>query len=350
MKQTMIGLVGMWIAAGAFAQPAEGPPSVSPLERQMQARRLAESGDYARALHELLVCFDEGVKQDPSYASVRNSFLIREIAELGRKYTPALEALRERRDAAETNLRQGTGTADDVTTFCSINRQLNMNDSTLAVYDQLLLSSKDTELIHLMARLSFEPLLAARRYRDIELGQPDLLAAAMRQFDVHEEAAPSGVTLSPEAAAALSNVRLQTLRDTVGKYYEVLEAVGRHDDAKQLADRLLHADASAETYLALARHALRSKNPSTYDVSLAQTADTKSGGRDATALAVYAELMAMTGRVDPAVTMLQQRIPAFTTSSDKAYLDMTLHGLAKYAKPSEADFPADRKATPPPSK
>lgn len=341
---TLAGLVvSLVISSGVIAQaPApQSVPAPSPaMERQMAARRLAESGDYIGALELLMWCFDDGVKQDPSYAAVRNSFLIREIAELGRKHPPALEALQARRSAAETRLRQGGGTVDDVTTFASINRQLQLDDATLAVYDELLLASKDSELIRLMARLSFEPLLAARRYRDIALGQPDLLPAGLRQFDVYQQSAPPPGQFEGEAAAAFSQIRMRTLRESVGKYYEALVALGQHDDARTLAEKLLDVDPSVETHVALARHALRSANPSADDVAIARTADARLGGRDATSLAVLAELMAMTGEVDPAVTMLQQRTPVFTSSADKTYLEMTLRKLARYAKPTDADFPS----------
>lgn len=322
------------VAATALAQPAQ-PTSESPLERQMAARRLVERGEHARALELLLWCFDEGVERDPSYASVRNSFLIREIAELGKQHMPALEALRVRRDAAGQRLRQGGGDADDVTTFASINRQFDMNDATVALYDDMLLTAKDSNLLRLMARLSFDPLLEAQRYRDVEFGHPDLLETALRQFEAYEQSAPATDGLSADVLATMSQVRLKSLRESVGKYYEAMVALGWTDDARQVAEKLIEVDASAETYVDLARHALRSENPSADDVSLAREADARLGGRDATALALLAELMAMTGQVDPAVTMLQQRMPTFTSNADKTYLELTLRKMARYADPSK---------------
>lgn len=333
----------------AASRPAGATGERNPLARHLSARRLAERGEHEAALREYLWCLDEGPRVDPQYAGVRNSLLIRQIVELGQPYPPALQALQERRDAAAERIETGKEHAGDVTTFASINRQLGEDNRTLSLYDELLTRPVNSDTLRQLARLCFGPLLVQRRYRDIQLGNPDLFEQAMAQFEYYRESgalADRYPGLTPEQ---FRRSRLETLRDKVGQYYEVLAGIGETDNAARLADKLLQIDASADTYLTLARHAHRSGRPRAADVDYARQADKARDGRDAAALAILAELMAMTGQVDPAVTLLQERMGTFE-GAEAEHLRRLLHKMPKYAvyRPSPpTSAPSDQRPSPP---
>lgn len=83
----------------AKAEADENPND--PMIRMKYGRELAQRGRNEEALKEYLWCFDEGEKNSRSFSGVRISFLLGNITQLGSKYPPALEALRERRDRNE---------------------------------------------------------------------------------------------------------------------------------------------------------------------------------------------------------------------------------------------------------
>ncbi len=72
-----------------------------PMVRMERARALAEKGEKQQALDDYLWCYDHGCENSPAFVGVRVSFLVADIAALGRSYPPAMDALRTRRDAAE---------------------------------------------------------------------------------------------------------------------------------------------------------------------------------------------------------------------------------------------------------
>lgn len=102
------------------------------------ADALVQEQLYAEALELYLWCFDHGLEHNKGYAGVRVSFLLGDITALGRKYPPALEALRERRDAAAKRISGGVEGLEAVMDLCAINRDLGESDHTLALYDRLL--------------------------------------------------------------------------------------------------------------------------------------------------------------------------------------------------------------------
>jgi thioredoxin-related protein len=67
---------------------------------------LAQAGRDAEALEQYLYCWDHGV-DDPGFRGVRASFLLGDIVSLGRSHPPALDALRQRRDACEAAVTGG---------------------------------------------------------------------------------------------------------------------------------------------------------------------------------------------------------------------------------------------------
>jgi thiol-disulfide isomerase/thioredoxin len=114
-----------------------------PMARGEYADALAEAGFNAEALDHYLWCFDHGLEHSPSYVGVRLSFLLSDITDLGKNYPPALQALAERRDAAEKKLLDASpATTDFERVSCAqdvsaLNGALEQDERTLALYDRL---------------------------------------------------------------------------------------------------------------------------------------------------------------------------------------------------------------------
>lgn len=69
----------------------------NPMAHQYLGEAYVIQEKYPEALREFLWCWDEGAAT-PAYSSVRRTFLLRAIVNLGKRYPPALEALELRRE------------------------------------------------------------------------------------------------------------------------------------------------------------------------------------------------------------------------------------------------------------
>ena len=148
--------------------------------RQNLARVLMQQGGREEALKEFLWLYDDGMKRNPSSRGVRNSFLLSDWARLGRDYAPALEALRQHRDAA---LRRFLAAPEDVSVsldFTSLNHALNEDQATLETFDQL---PPDSPGRKLLGAAVWDLLMAQRRYADAlkVRSSGDLLGEILRQ-------------------------------------------------------------------------------------------------------------------------------------------------------------------------
>jgi RNA polymerase sigma factor (sigma-70 family) len=247
-------------ASRAAANAIEANSETEPLThdsvqaRYRRAQQLARTGDPAEALRELLWCFDTGMPRVTGFGGVRMSFLLSDIAKLGERYAPALEALRERRDKAEKRLLTNTSDFDATQTFSSINRTLKENARTLAVLDQL--PANDSRRSTL-AMTAFEDLVTARRYADAAQGKT--FSQMGRQFEMSSEERPLPPNIQDPDRVRQAN-RNYVITSTANNI-EVLAGIGQLDNARILAKRLLGFDGSAETKATLQQHVERAGQP-----------------------------------------------------------------------------------------
>lgn len=121
----------------------------SPMDWMDSAETLVVEGKHAEALGLYLRCFDEG-ESDPSFVGVRVSFLLGHIERLGAVYPPAMDALRQRRDAA-LNAMVATTEAKSrrkaVTEVVGLNKALGDNADNLKLYDDLRDKGEDETLL-----------------------------------------------------------------------------------------------------------------------------------------------------------------------------------------------------------
>jgi hypothetical protein len=236
------------VRTSAAAQKAEAAAAAVPLTqnsvnaRYQHARQLARTGDPAEALKELLWCFDEGMPRVSGFGGVRLSYLLEDIKKLGEKYPAALDALRERRDAAEKLLHASATDFDAGQTFAAINRTLGEQDRTIAWFDQI---DPATPRRHMIAMLAFDPLVEAKRYTDALAGHTYAQMSSSFEMFAHDTSGPRG----------------QYLVTSTAKNIEVLAGAGDLAHARSLAQRLLSVDHSEATVKLLNEHLARAGHP-----------------------------------------------------------------------------------------
>ncbi len=215
--------------------------------RWRHAQELAKTGDPAEALRELLWCFDDGMPQVASYGGVRRSFLLSVIAKLGEKYPAALEALRERRDAAQRRLVLSENDYDAVANFGAINRVLKDAESTLAVMEQFPPGDRRRRTL---ASSAIDELVKQRRYDH---------AMEARTFDQMVQ-----FFMSLKSGASSAERKKSTVQ-YVAKYVEILAGAGQTEQAREFARQVLDFEGSQSTRELLAGHATRAGHPGLLD-------------------------------------------------------------------------------------
>lgn len=265
------------------ADKQKGDPSA----RMRVGDALVQKGDHAGALEEYLWCFDHGNENSVGFYGVRLSFLLGKISRLGKQYPPALEALKERRDAAARTLRDSTvgksGKAakagskkssfwgklmgsdrardplfEQAHDLSAINRELGDNRNTLALYDEVReRPGINPVVLDLLFKEVVDELLKARRYDDLANGVGDVKAQIKQDIESHKM-----MEQHFKKANMPDSFIDEQRREVVtkgAKYYEAFLGARKVEKAGAVANQLLKFDPSAETYETLIRAALRAK-------------------------------------------------------------------------------------------
>jgi RNA polymerase sigma factor (sigma-70 family) len=224
--------------------------------RYKHAQQLARNGDTAGALAEFLWCFDVGMVRVSSYAGVRVSFLLSEIAQLGEQDSAALDALRERRDQAKQRVLASINDNEAAMNFSAINRTLKDDQATLAVLDQL---PADDGRRRPLASAAYEQLVVAQRYADAALGRSSSSMNAQFEFELNQQERPLPANMpDPERVRKMQREHVVT---TTAESVEVLAGAGDLAHARTLSGKLLAYDGSEETKATLQQHLARAGHP-----------------------------------------------------------------------------------------
>lgn len=254
------------IAAGATATLSDGQTATAadgPITREMvesryrAAQQLARSGrDPATALKELLWCFDEGMPRVQGYGGVRLSFLLGDIVRMGERYSPALAALRERRDEAQKRILAGIPNQDAVAVFVGINRIFQEQQKSLELFDKL--PADDPRRMPLGIYV-FDQLVASQRYADAAKTKPYGLMTSvfLAELKSQERALPENTPNREH----LQQLRRDQFVNNTAQNVEVLAGAGQLESARALTARLLDYDGSEATKVILQQHATRAGHP-----------------------------------------------------------------------------------------
>jgi thiol-disulfide isomerase/thioredoxin len=205
-------------------------------------RILARAGNDEEALAEFLWCFDSGMKQSSGFQGVRLSYLLSEIAHLGRHFPPALAALRERRDKALANAKAPDADFGTLMDLAALNRTLKEDSETLAFFDQLPSDDHRRKSLDLVL---FSQLLAAKRYADAAKAQP---YQEIKQMFVMTQQIES--RFDPSRRQMFHDYQVHQLAE----YIEMLAGSGQIAEARELLAMALTYDHSDRSKAMIRQH------------------------------------------------------------------------------------------------
>ncbi|GEM_PF-1630823 len=225
----------------------------NPMSRMELARELVKNGNYEKALEHLVWCFDEGAKNNPSFVGVRSSFLLNQLAELGKSYPPAKEALIQRRDAMEEKLRTGSGDRMLALDVVRLNGALDDTDRTVELFDEIPAGDPQRGV---MVEVAYDELLNAKRYDAIfaAITPESFFGKRVQMFNSIRD--NPQITNNEQAMASM----LDSMIGAGGKAVETLAGAGQTQRAIGLIDQVLQQDSTIETVEDLKRHAQRAEN------------------------------------------------------------------------------------------
>ncbi len=305
-----------------------------PHERMQFARELAGSGKFDEALEHYLWCWDKGNSKSRSFAGVRVSFLLQEIAELGRQHSPAMQALRERRDRAREEVlalekpnwlsrmltRPNTPAAD----FVSLNAYLAEDDKSLDLYDELKENGTNAYALRQIRPHVYDLLREAKRYHEIA-EHKDILGDARRRIEMDEQS----TRFMPEQQREqmIQWLRGRLLND-IADDYEVLIGSGMHSDADKLAKLLIDFYDNAQTYNALAWAGYLTGRPTKANLEQAEKANTLTNGNSAAIVDTLARVLDARGQNEQACQHVREALNWLPAGRDRDIVQETAEDLA----------------------
>jgi hypothetical protein len=215
------------------------------------------AGSEDAALKDFLVAFD-CVALDPAFVGVRGGSLLPEIIDLGRRYPPALEALRERREALKRQLNGDSSVGwREAHYYGKLSECLDDRPAIVAMLEALWSRKDRAEVRSTLATTVLRELLAQRRYREIYEAIKEFRTPPASQITWSLEflAATRRVDQVSPGVHSVSSAE-SSVRERIGTAFEVLLGVGKLADAAELADLLLEGLPGDDTVKALVEHAV----------------------------------------------------------------------------------------------
>lgn len=215
--------------------------------RYKLAKTLAQENKDAEALKEFLWLYDDGMKHERGFAGVRGSFLLADLERLSRRYPPALEALRQRREAARSNFLATPGDAVSGGEFASLNHTLKEDSLSMEIFDQFPPVSPGRKTL---GSYVWNELLVRRRYVEAVEIRPLKAFLELNSF------LESRISDS-EAGPVFRKIYLESCAREI----EALAGAGSLKDATVLIKKALSLDATQETSDLVKEHLKRAGHP-----------------------------------------------------------------------------------------
>jgi len=213
------------------------------LVRMQLGSALAREGRYEEALAEFIWCYDEGLEFNPFFMGVRNSFLVGDFIQLGRKFPPALDALRERAESAREKLLSGEGGLQESMDVSSILAALDEHHKLLELWDELKAADLTNSMVEIgLFQQVLDLMLENERYAEIleQIGRLDLhLNGLVFRYEMV-------VSLNEDEDSSMEFMLTSCLTD-LSKTYQAL--LGAEDErAPSFAEDVLEFNSSPEAY------------------------------------------------------------------------------------------------------
>ncbi|MDE0422956.1 MAG: hypothetical protein OXK76_18980 [Gammaproteobacteria bacterium] len=380
LKPLLIAICGLPLALAGQLQAGESRESLNPgaawEERDLrgddaveQAQRALANGDAndpllrlrlahayfatnrdENALQEYLWCLDDLERRDaPQYASEQVRVLTN-LIRLAQRYEPAMEALVERRSAAETRLRNGSPEPSDALFVTSVNLGLADEAATLALYQDLKGGKLQRFDLATLRRDVLRILAKNKRYAEIAAGF-DVAARVAEDFDEYDKLMRHSVDWDAveeqmddwtreqwaklKARSGESNdgflrrAQAAELLGDIAKWYEILIGTGQSEHAGAIATRLIATLDDAKTRNALALAGYRTGSPVEENLVYAQEAFAMTGGENLHIVDTLARLLASFKRRDEAIAVAEAGLEKAETTAERELMNACLEYCRK---------------------
>ncbi len=298
----------------------------NPLIRKELAFAYATKGQYKMAFDEYIACLEQGFARHPNLSAMRAVVASEMMMMLYDQYPLLLDELASRRQALRKKVEDGGADVDAIMTLALYNEIFQEPQQTLALYEKKRADSQTPAAVRAaLAEAALPLLLSARRYAEVA-ADLDIMATVDRIL--------AGV---PAKDAAPPEERLMGLF-AVPSYYQILEGLGRTQDAAKVAARLIELLDEPDTYNALAWNGYLSGKPTPADLEYARKADQLTEGKDIGVIDTLARLLHALGKKDEAIQTAERGVRLATGWQEQALIQETL-----------ADIKADRSAYPEPA-
>jgi hypothetical protein len=214
-----------------------------------QAKQLAKTGDHAGALEFYLFAFDNSLAVG-GWGGVRLSYIPSEIANLGKKFPPALTALQIRRDAREELIRNGESDYDVVAEWLAINHYLHDKERELVLLKELeekrILSPSLKKVI---IDSNFERLMAEKNYDLLADYFDDFGSQFMNQiFHCEEARIFPDKNFRADKSQSMADYWKQHVIQEGTKVFELALGIDKTMQADEIAKRILLCSHDADAY------------------------------------------------------------------------------------------------------
>ncbi len=300
-------IYGKGISSGAAFAPWDGEDVV--LEAMKRADRKFLSGDFEAAHRLYSWALDHRVARSASFNSQYLEGLIKQVVRFGRYHPPALEKVeRVIAEAEQDLLARRSMSAFDLNVIKFGYTALDREDQIVAFYDKLKAALPDSAQLATFAQIIYEPLLNARRYKELRYSVADPEELSQFMFQVGR-----GLHKPPEVRKLLSC------------RYEVLLGLGEDERAGNVAKELLRFDDSPASYLALAQAGYRTGRQLRETVQYARRANMLYAGKNPRAVMTLARVLAQSEKTrDEAIALLRRTIKMTDSERAREELDALL--------------------------
>jgi len=277
------------------------------------AQALEEAGAVDEAVKHFVQCFEASRKGGHGYGGAQ-LVVIDELGRLATDSLPAKQALTRLRDESRQRIIEDDGHRSDPAVFAAANGWLGNLDDTLAVYEQLKDRDADGLPTRFLREAAVDSALRLRQYDRIR-SLIDILEHAERayqqyQWDQHRPMPEAG------EAAQFRAFEKRAFVDRTVKYYEILVGLGEDDNAASVASMILNVDDGPQSYLALARAAVRAGRVLPANAQQVRQAIELADGVEIDTVAVLVEILARLDRRDEAARAIIESAPRLADPAD----------------------------------
>ena len=296
-----------------------------------------DAGLYEEALAQFLWCLDEGPNYEINlpYRGVRRSYLLGEIRDLAKVYTPAMDALIVRRDDQfETILKNDRAYRRDREEidrdFAALAQSIGDNDYIFSVFDRL----QNDKSVDRTKTLSLFVLRNLDSFD--EHGLFDVIVKYVDMRHKFDSTVSSHLTLQrqiredssedQEFRETMAKAFVVPARNSMVNLYKILLATERLEDARYAAERVIELFDSSATYNALAAAGIESNKPTVANVGQARTS-VEMEPANAIFVNTLVQLLHATGDTSEAVRIARDFLGTGQDPENRSLIEDTLQDL-----------------------